>query len=84
MNALGGIGAGIMKAIGPLFVGVWMAFCFSLDAQDDSKREPTGSMLAWFVDTRDDIKNLPLGSLLAWIGIAFVSGLGMFFVLKTL
>ena len=87
MNALGGIGAGIMKAVGPLSVGVWMAFCFSLDAQDDSKRETTGSMLAWFADTRDDSKNLPFvpfGSLLAWFGIAFVSGWGMFFALRTL
>ncbi|KAL7435550.1 hypothetical protein ACHAXM_004709 [Skeletonema potamos] len=49
MNALGSIGAGISKAVGPLIVGVWMAFCLSLDDQDDSDNKvlPFGSLLAW-------------------------------------
>lgn len=47
MNALGSIGAGLSKAIGPLFVGLWMAFCLSLDAQHGTKRLPIGSVLAW-------------------------------------
>jgi MFS family permease len=67
MNALGSIGAGISKAFGPLIVGVWMAFCLSLDDQDDSNS-----------------KVLPIGSLLAWFGIAFVSGLSMFAILRSL
>eukprot|EP00986_Skeletonema_menzelii_P019171 scaffold27078_cov168-Skeletonema_menzelii.AAC.1 len=67
MNALGSIGAGVSKAVGPLFVGVWMAFCFSLDTQE-----------------HDSSTSLPIGSLLAWFGIVFVSGLSMFFVLRSL
>ena len=67
MNALGSIGAGLSKAFGPLFVGIWMAFCLSLDTQDDSND-----------------KSLPIGSLLAWFGIALVSGLIMFAVLRSL
>lgn len=47
-NALGSIGAGLSKAVGPLIVGIWMAFCLSLDSQDDSKSLPIGSLLAWF------------------------------------
>jgi len=67
MNALGSIGAGLSKAFGPLFVGIWMAFCLSLHTQDDSND-----------------KSLPIGSLLAWFGIALVSGLSMFAVLRSL
>ena len=67
MNALGSIGAGVSKAVGPLFVGVWMAFCFSLDTQE-----------------HDSSTSLPICSLLAWFGIVFVSGLSMFFVLRSL
>lgn len=49
-NALGSIGAGLSKAVGPLIVGIWMAFCLSLDTQDDSRSIslPVGSLLAWF------------------------------------
>ncbi len=49
-NALGSIGAGLSKAAGPLIVGIWMAFCLSLDTQDDSRSisSPIGSLLAWF------------------------------------
>ena len=44
MNAIGSIGAGLSKAFGPLFVGLWMAFCLSIDNDDDF---PIGSAVAW-------------------------------------
>ena len=48
-NALGSIGAGLSKAVGPMFIGIWMAFCLSLDTQDNNNSNslPMGSLLAW-------------------------------------
>lgn len=46
MNAIGSIGAGLSKAVGPLFVGLWMAFCLSFDFQNNDDF-PIGSAVAW-------------------------------------
>ena len=69
MNALGSIGAGMSKAFGPLVVGAWMAFCLSLDTENENER---------------NIISVPIGSLLAWFGIALVSCLSMIIVLRSL
>lgn len=45
MNAIGSIGAGLSKAFGPLFVGLWMAFCLS-DSQNSDNFQ-IGSAVAW-------------------------------------
>ena len=42
MNAIGSIGAGLSKAFGPPFVGLWMAFCLSIDSQNSDDRQPRG------------------------------------------
>lgn len=44
MNGFGGMGAGGAKALGPLFVGYWMAMCMTFDS---SHHTPYGSAIAW-------------------------------------
>lgn len=47
-NGVGGAGAGIAKAIGPLLVGFWMAYCLSWDAIDNENPSmPIGSFVAF-------------------------------------
>ena len=46
MNAIGSIGAGLSKAFGPLFVGLWMAFCLSIDSPNSGDFQ-IGSAAAW-------------------------------------
>jgi hypothetical protein len=46
MNAIGSIGAGLSKAFGPPFVGLWMAFCLSIDSPNSGDFQ-IGSAAAW-------------------------------------
>ncbi|KAL7525005.1 hypothetical protein ACHAWF_001170, partial [Thalassiosira exigua] len=65
MNGLGGMGAGVAKAIGPMVVGFWMAWCLSWDADESEHlglvRLPKGSLVAF--DGIDSLGLVLLGAL---------------------
>mmetsp|Transcript_513 Transcript_513/g.1042 ORF Transcript_513/g.1042 Transcript_513/m.1042 type:complete len:568 (+) Transcript_513:58-1761(+) len=50
MNGLGGLGAGAVKAVSPMLIGVWLAFCLSWgDTEYGKLPVPLGSLVGFLI-----------------------------------